>query len=192
MNEIAHVSAHIMDISKLKNWHHMTKTFKALPNIKKKFCISIIISKVQNGLIHVWVKESLQRNEAQYFLRKPGGALPELDNDEIIPYLNVPILTMARRKDLKKTVYTYLEKSERLRLNQTTFWEDIIGQGVLHNNENNAEVMPLPPISIPENCAVNLNPSSQCFDIVKAVSSTHRRETPQHNFNKRRRTEQNP
>ena len=41
MNEIAHVSAHIMDISKLRNWHHMTKNFKAVPNIKKRFHFSI-------------------------------------------------------------------------------------------------------------------------------------------------------
>ena len=57
---------------------------------------------------------------------------------------------MAQRKDLMKTVYTYLEKSERLSPNVTTFWENIIGRDALYNNENNAEVMPLPPISIPK------------------------------------------
>ena len=35
MNEITNVSTHIMDILKLRNWHHVIKTFKALPNIKK-------------------------------------------------------------------------------------------------------------------------------------------------------------
>ena len=150
MNEIAYVLAHIMDTSKLRNWHHVTKTFKALPNIKKKFYSSIRISKVQKRSIHVWVKELFQGNKVEQCLQKPGCAVPELGNVEIIHYLNVPRLTMAQRKDLMKTVYTYLEKSERLSPNVTTFWEKIIGRDAYYNNENNAEVMPLPPISIPK------------------------------------------
>ena len=65
MNEIAYVLAHIMDTSKLRNWHHVTKTFKALPNIKKKFYSSIRISKVQKRSIHVWVKELFQGNKVE-------------------------------------------------------------------------------------------------------------------------------
>ena len=131
---------------------------------------------MQNGSIHVWVKEGLQGNEVEYCLQKPGCAFPELDNFEIIPYLNVSTLTMSRRKDLKKTVFTYLEKSERLRPNVTTFRENIIGRDVFYKNENNAEVIPLPQISIPENSSVVVNPSPQSGDGVKARASTHRRE----------------
>ena len=57
--------------------------------------------------MHVLVKERLHENEVEHCLQKPGCVVPELDNVEIIHYLNVPKLTMARRKDLKKTVYTY-------------------------------------------------------------------------------------
>lgn len=64
-------------------------------------------------------------------IMEPGRSLPELDNAEIIPYLNVPTLTMVWRKDLNKTTYTYLEKSERLRLNVTALWENIMGPDVL-------------------------------------------------------------
>ena len=119
-------SAVLFDAGEIRDWHGATSSFNAVPNIRKVFYYRIHVLRVGDKVM-VHTHDTPETTPAVHDLLKVGVLPPALENLNAMPFLTAPLLSLARRQDLEKTVLGYITKSGRSAPDVVTFWLDIIG-----------------------------------------------------------------